>query len=236
MNVRTWVVTLAVSTTATVLAAPLSAQVGHAPQRSPYIDLEYKQEATLFAGYYEAGTDMVGVAPQSGPMAGFRYDLRLGGPAYLTSKVAYVSSKRTVIDPRRPADQRVVQDDASWPLYMADVGVSVNLTGPRSYRRLVPFVNGGIGIATDLKSGADVGAWRFGTPFALSLGGGVKWVPAGNLQARVDVSSQLYQIKYPNSYYVAASDGTSVLQLNDSKNDWTSNIGISIGVSYLFFR
>jgi hypothetical protein len=70
----------------------------------------------------------------------------------------------------------------------------------------------------------------------LSLGGGIKWVPSGNIQTRIDISNQLYQIKYPNSYYVAASDGTSVLRITDSKSDWTSNIGLSIGISYLFFR
>ena len=119
MNVRTWVTTLTISTMAPCAAAV--AQVGHVPQRSPYIDLEYRQEATVFGGYFGAGSDAVGVAPQGGPMAGLRYDLRLGGPAYLTSKVAYVSSQRTVIDPRRPEGQRIVQTDASWPLYLADI-------------------------------------------------------------------------------------------------------------------
>ena len=232
MNVRTLSIPLACLT----LAPAVGAQVGHVPQRSPYIDLEYRQEASIFGGYYNAGTDQVGVAPRSGPMFGFRYDLRLGGPASLTSKLMYVSSQRDVIDPRRPKDSRVVQANAAWPVYVADVGISLNLTGQRSYRRVVPFVTTGLGIATDFKGGADVGAWRFGTPFALSLGGGVKWVPAGKLQMRADITDQLYQIKYPNSYYVAASDGTSVLSLKDSKSDWTSNIGLSIGVSYLFFR
>jgi hypothetical protein len=218
------------------MATPLAAQVGHVPQRSPYTDLEYRQEATFFGGYYNAGEDRVGVAPGSGPMFGVRYDLRLGGPASLTSKFAYVRGERTVIDPRRPADDRVVDNGAAWPVYMADVGISLNLTGQRSYRRLVPFVNGAVGVASDLKGSADVGAWKFGTPFAFSLGGGIKWVPAGNLQARLDVFDQLYQIKYPNSYYVTASDGTSVLQTRDGKSDWTSNLGLTFGVSYLFFR
>lgn len=231
MTGRIWMAVLL----SAVAAEGLAAQVGHLPPRSPYVDLEYRQEATIFAGYFNAGTDRVGVAPKSGPMVGLRYDLRLGGPASLTTKVAYISSERTIIDPRRPEGDRTV-DESSWPLYVADVGISVNLTGQRSFRRLVPFVNGAVGIATDLKGGADVGAWRFGTPFALSLGGGIKWVPAGNLQARVDVATQLYQIKYPNSYYVEAADGTSVLQLRDPKSDWTSNIGIALGVSYLFFR
>lgn len=218
------------------IAGPLTAQVGHAPQASPYIDLEYRQDVTLFGGYYKAGKDLVGIAPQSGPMVGARYELRLGGPALLTSRIAYVSSQRTIIDPRRPAAQRVVQADAAWPIYLADVGITLNLTGQRSYRRFVPFVTTGLGVATDFKSGADVGAWRFGTPFALSFGGGIKWVPAGNLQARIDVSDQLYQVKYPASYYVTASDGTSVLTVNDPKNDWTSNFGLSFGLSYAFFR
>ena len=235
MNVRT----VFVGILGFAIAAPGSmaaAQVGHAPQRSPYVDLEYKQEATLFAGYFQAGDDAVGVAPKGGPMVGMRYELRLGGPALLTSKFAYVSSQRDVIDPRRPAATRIVEADASWPLYMADVGIALNLTGQRSFHRLVPFLNGGIGVATDFKGGADVGAWRFGTPFALSVGGGIKWVPAGNLQTRIDVTSQLYQIKYPNSYYTTASDGTAVLQINDSRSDWTSNIGISLGITYSFFR
>ena len=232
MNVRMWVTLLACST----LAAPVAAQVGYTPRASPYIDLEYRQEVTLFGGYYSAGKDLVGVAPGSGPMVGARYDLRLGGPALLTSRIGYVSSKRTIIDPRRPAAQRVVESDAAWPLYLADVGITLNLTGQRSYHRLVPFVTTGLGVATDFKGSGDVGAWRFGTPFALSFGGGIKWVPAGNLQARVDISDQLYQVKYPASYYVTASDGTSVLTLNDPKNDWTSNFGLSFGLSYLFFR
>ena len=232
MNGRTWMAMMACST----MATPLAAQVGHVPQRSPYTDLEYRQEATFFGGYYNAGEDRVGVAPGSGPMFGVRYDLRLGGPASLTSKFAYVRGERTVIDPRRPADDRVVENGAAWPVYMADVGISLNLTGQRSYRRVVPFVNGAVGVASDLKGGADVGAWKFGTPFAFSLGGGIKWVPAGNLQARLDVFDQLYQVKYPNSYYVTASDGTAVLRTRDGKSDWTSNLGLTFGVSYLFFR
>lgn len=232
MNVRTVMAALS----GCAFVSSLEAQVGHNPQRSPYIDLEYRQEASVFGGYYNAGTDMVGVAPGSGTMFGLRYDLRLGGPASLTSKFAYVASKRTIIDPRRPVATRVVESNAAWPIYMADVGISLNLTGQRSYRRIVPFVNGSLGLASDLKASADVGAWKFGTPFALSFGGGIKWVPAGNLQVRADLSSQLYQIKYPSSYFLTASDGTSVLGATDKKNDWTSNLGLSIGLSYLFFR
>jgi hypothetical protein len=238
VNVRKWVVTTVTTVTlASLTIAPtLSAQIGHVPQSSPYTDLEYRQELSLFGGHYNAGKDKVGVAPGNGPTIGLRYDLRLGGPALLTSRLQYVSSSRTIIDPRRPADSRVVEANASWPIYLWDVGINVNLTGQRSYRHVVPFLNGSLGVATDFKGGADVGAWRFGTPFAFSFGGGVKWVPGGNWQVRGDFSDHLYQIKYPNSYYDVTSDGTSVLGNRDSKSDWTNNLTLSIGVSYLFFR
>lgn len=235
MNVRKWIVTT-VTLASLTIAPTLSAQIGTVPQSSPYTDLEYRQEFSLFGGYYHAGSDKAGVAPGSGPTLGLRYDLRLGGPALLTSRLQYVSSSRTIIDPRRPVDSRVVEADASWPVYLWDVGINVNLTGQRSYRRIVPFVNGGLGVATDFKGGADVGAWSFGTPFAISIGGGVKWVPSGNIEFRADFSDHFYEIKYPNSYYDVASDGTSVLSQRESKSDWTSNIGLTLGVSYLFFR
>ena len=92
MNVRRWLFALASMT----VAPALSAQIGHVPQSSPYIDLEYKQEFTIYGGFYNAGSDKVGVAPGNGPMLGARYDLRLGGPASLTTRFQYVQLARIV--------------------------------------------------------------------------------------------------------------------------------------------
>lgn len=232
MNVRMSVVALA----SMIVAPALSAQIGHVPQSSPYIDLEYKQEFTLYGGFYNAGSEKTGVAPGNGPLFGARYELRVGGPASLTTRFQYVNSSRTIIDPRRPQETRVVEADAPWPVYLMDIGISVNLTGQRSYKRIVPFVNGGLGVATDFKSGADIGAWKFGTPFAFNFGSGVKWVSSGKLQVRADFSDHLYQIKYPSTYYIPASDGSVVLTQRQGDSDWTNNLSFSLGISYLFFR
>ena len=75
-----------------LLASTAGAQVGYPPERSPYRDVEFRQELTLFSGYYAAGQDPAKVAPQSGPMLGLRYDVRVGGPASLTARVARVFS------------------------------------------------------------------------------------------------------------------------------------------------
>src|SRR4051812_23806271 len=80
-----------------LLASSASAQVGHTPEHSPYRDLEHRQELTLLSGYYNPSKDPAGVAPQSGPLLGLRYDVRIGGPAYLTTRVARVFSQRTIL-------------------------------------------------------------------------------------------------------------------------------------------
>ncbi|MFL5577363.1 MAG: hypothetical protein ACJ79S_15500 [Gemmatimonadaceae bacterium] len=209
-----------------LLAAPASAQIGHTPENSPYRDLEFRQEMTLYSGYYSPSKDPAGVAPQSGPLVGLRYDIRVGGPAYLTARVARVFSERTILDPTKIPGQRTVGTE-SWPLYLSDVGISLNLTGPKSLHRLVPVLNGGLGIASDFRK-ADKGGYQVGTQFALTFGGGVKWVPSGRLQLRADVSDHLFQIQYPTSYTAS--------QVTGADNVWKHNATFTLGASYLFFR
>jgi hypothetical protein len=222
---------------AAIIAAPsASAQVGHTPEGSPYVDLVYRHDVTTFTGYLNTRRDPAGVAPRSGPLAGARYALHLSGPASFTARVAYAPSERTVLDPLEPAATRVVLPAAKVPLLMADAGVALSLTGFKSWNRLVPEVNGGIGFVTDFRTKGDVGGFSFGTRFALTLGAGVRYVPGGRFQLRVDVTDNLYRIAYPDSYYRTASDQTAVLDADQAKALWTHNPSITLGVSYLFWR
>lgn len=220
-----------------VAPAHLVAQVdvGYPPPRSPFRDLEFKQEATVFGGYYIAGKDPAGVAPQSGPMAGIRYEVTVGGPAQIVARLARVMSERRVIDPLQPVASRDlgVQD---WPLYLVDVGMSLNLTGQRSYRGVVPVIYAGVGLASDLDKQVDEDPYNLGTAFAFSATGGLRFVPGGRFQMRADVGTWLYQIKYPTAYYGITSDNTSVLESDQAKNFWKRNFGLTLGASYLLFR
>ena len=216
-------------------ASTAGAQVGYEPERSPFRDLEYRQELTGFVGWFNAGKDVAGVAPQSGPITGARYEVRVGGPAQFTVRAARVASERRVLDPSKPEAERLVGEE-SWPLYLADLSLSLNLTGQKSWNRLVPVINGGAGIVSDFKSGSDVGGFRFGTQFAFSFGAGVRYVPGGRFQARVDLSDHLYQVEYPESYRLPASDDTSVLRNTQALRNWKHNVALTVGASYLFFR
>ncbi|HVE78725.1 MAG TPA: hypothetical protein VNA89_07680, partial [Gemmatimonadaceae bacterium] len=199
-----------------------------------YRDLEFRHALTLYGGQFNAAKDPAGVAPQAGPLLGVRYDWRLGGPATFTARVAHVWSEREIVDPEAVAAARRlgVQD---WSLYLADLGFTIALTGRKSFYRMVPVLYAGLGVASDFK-GRDIGDYKFGTAFALAFGAGVRWVPTGRLELRADVGDHLYQIKYPSSYYQAASDGTQVLPGTRPQSLWKHNAALTLGAAYQLFR
>ena len=223
-------------------AAPLGAQVGYDPPESPFRDLEYRQELTAFGGYFDPAADEAGVAPQGGPMLGLRYELRIGGPAQLYVRVARASSERRLLDASAPDPAQRVTGTSARGIYLADAGISLNLTGQKSWHGLVPVVGGGLGIAADLEGAADRQSdttqqgYKFGTPFALSFGGGVRWVPGGRFQLRADLTDYLYQVKYPTSYFTAPTGLTPVLGPGVKQNQWKNNLALTLGASVLLFR
>jgi hypothetical protein len=220
------------------VATPAAAQtvdVGYPPPKSPFRDLEYHQELTLFGGYFTAAKDPAGAAPQSGPMEGIRYEVTVGGPAQIVFRLARVNSDRNVINPNNSAASRHLGTQ-SWPVYLVDAGVSMNLTGQRSYHSIVPVVYTGVGLASDLDKSADADPFNLGTTFAFSFAGGLRFVPGGRFQMRADVGTYLYQIKYPTAYYVTAADNTTLLPATQAKNFWKRNGAFTLGVSYLLFR
>jgi hypothetical protein len=223
-------------------AAPLGAQVGYTPPESPFQDIEYRQELTAFGGYLRAASDEAGVAPQSGPAVGLRYELRIGGPAQLYVRAMRAASERRLLDASAADPTARITGSRSEALYAADAGISLNLTGQKSWHGLVPLVNVGAGIASDFEGDADrqtdstQRGYKFGTPFALSFGGGVRWVPGGRFQLRADVTDYLYQVKYPASFFTAPTGLTPVLGPDVKQNQWKNNLAFTLGASVLFFR
>jgi hypothetical protein len=211
--------------------------VGYEPQTSPYRDVEFRQGVTAFTGWYSAAIDPAHVAPRSGPMAGLRYDLTLAGPAQLTVRSAYVKSERNVIDPRQPPSTRVL-GKRSAPLLLNDVGITLNLTGARSWHNVIPLIQFGGGTATGLNSSPDIGNYSFGTTFALSVGAGIRWVSGRRWEVRGDVTDHLYSIRYPSTYAQSFTTNANdaVLGPSDSRSPWRHNAALTIGLTYKFLR
>jgi hypothetical protein len=221
---------------ATAAALPLGAQdVGHPPEGSPFRDLPYRQELSLFGGYYNGSDGKAGVAPAGGPAVGVRYEIRIGGPAQFTARLTHARAERTILDPAVAENVRNL-GTRTWPVTIADAGITINLTGQKSWHRLVPSVGGGVGIASDFGKSGDPGGFEFGTPFAFTFGAGVRRETDGPLQFRVDLADYVYQLDYPAAYTTAPTGSTPILPAGSSTNEWTHNWLLSVGLSYRFSR
>lgn len=216
-----------------VNAASLAAQVGYPPDRSPYTDLAYSQELTFFGGAYHAHRDAADVGPQSGAVSGVHYEWRAGGPAHIVGEIAYISSDRRLINPLRTEPGREL-GMGSRPLYSADVGLGLSLTGDRSWHHLVPEIGGGVGLISDLRSQPDSGGFLFGTRFLLYMSAGIRYAPGGRWQIRLDAKDRLHTLTYPQTYYTPPSGGTAVVPITQKSNFWLNNPALTLGLSYLF--
>jgi hypothetical protein len=219
-----------------LLVAPVvGAQVGHEPARSPYVDVEHGQEITPIFGYLRARSDPAGVAPRSAPMAGLRYEIGLTGPLAFSTDVVRSFSQRTLINPLRPSASRVLGTQSS-PVYAVDAALALNLTGRKSWHHVVPQVRAGLGILSS-RAAEDSSGFSFGTPFAFSLGGGLKFVPdGGRVQLRADLTDRIFKLRYPDSYYRLASDNTAVLPTTTANSFYTHHLAMTVGLSYRFGR
>ncbi|MBV9878957.1 MAG: hypothetical protein JO180_00595 [Gemmatirosa sp.] len=216
------------------VAAPAAAQVGHLPDQSPFVDIEYRQSLTTSVGYFFAPSDPAGVAPQAGPLARIQYDIYLGGPASFTARLGTALLDRNVIDPARPAATRLLGVERR-PLTTMDIGFSFALTGAKSYHGFVPLIHTGFGLVSNL-TGADPGGLSIGTRFAFAYGAGLRYVSRSRWAVRADLGSHFYQLRYPDRYFQTALDSTSVLPAGASKSRWLNNPAVTVGLSYQLFR
>ena len=210
------------------------AQVGHNPATSPYYDLEHAQEVSVFFGAFHGHRDPVNVGPQSGAIYGLHYEYRAGGPAYLIGEVARIQSDRNVLNPFLASGKGRELGNRSQPLYSADIGLGIGLTGAKSWHHIVPEVTGGLGLMSDFRTSPDTGGYKFGTRFALNWGGGIRVVPGGRWQVRFDVKNRMYTIGYPEAFYVAPAGGTAVVPTTQTKSFWLNNPAFTLGISRLF--
>jgi hypothetical protein len=215
-------------------ATTARAQVGHLPEHSPYRDVETRHEFTFFGGRYDAGKDPIGIAPRDGPMFGLRYQIHVGGPAFLMARWSHVNSERFAIDPTKTGDARQL-GKRSVSIDLFDVDLSLNLTGEKSFHHIIPVVNFGAGIAS-CGCSVESDPYTFGTPFAFTFGGGFRYVPGGRFQLTVDWNNYLYQLKYPTAYYVIPTGGTAAVTGDQARSFWKNNRALTIGASLLFFR
>ena len=114
--------------------SPVSAQVGHPPDASPFQDLKSGHSITPLFGYVGGSGGPLGVGPHNGTTIGLRYDLRTASTIQFGLGFARGNLERLVVDPFVRLEDRVsgpVEQTTSF----ADVTVQLNLTGGKSWRQ-----------------------------------------------------------------------------------------------------
>ncbi len=209
-------------------------EAGYPPSKSPYQDLESPQRIFLFGGYFAAGKDRIGAAPQSAPLFGAQYEVSIGGPAQFFVRAARASSKRDTFDPSQPKATRSLGTIGD-PLWLVDLGFLFDLTGQKSWHHLVPTFAFGVGLANARASTAD-DPYSFGTQFAFNTDLGIRYVPGNTYDVRLGIGNTFYQNHYPTGYYVATSDGTSLIGNGIAKTSYLNSWRLTAGLSVPLFR
>lgn len=230
---------LAIVATVALAAAAGAQQVGYPPDRSPFEDFEPRHELSLQLGFDAAQRDPARVAPHGGMITGVRYQWRAGGPAHLFAAFSHINAKRTVLDPNQPPATRDL-GERSWPFYALDLGLAMSLTGPKTWHKLQPSVNAGVGLVSDFESKPDVtNGFKFGTRFAFNWGAGVRYLPGGRWGFRADVQNRLFTVAYPASYFTppnTAAIPPIITSQTQAKSSWTNHAGLTLGIAYVFGR
>jgi len=222
---------------AAFVAAPLGAQVvGHTPENSPFEDLRGRQALTLLTGVIAPGGDPAGVGPRTGMQLSARYELLLTGPLWLQARATYAPSlERTVKDPVLVGAARNV-GTSTRPLAALEAGFGLNLTGNKSWHRIVPQVHGGFGWVTGGTNEFDVGGYKFGNKFTASYGVGARIVTGRAWELSADVTHLFWKYKYPDDYSGNGGTGDVSILQGGALGPWQGNAVLSFGVSRFFFR
>jgi hypothetical protein len=213
-----------------LLAMVATPVIGEAQRiTSPYRFIEQVHTVTVQGGYLETDRGALDLAPHSGPVFGARYSGRMSGPLSGEAGLLALPTQRTFYVPgETPQSPLVEVDDVAAHVVLGDAGFRFQLTGPRTWHGLAPFVGGSIGAAVNLasRSAAETAAVagedqlvRFGPAFAVGGSAGTDWFITDRLSIRASGRAILWRFSTPAGL---AGDGTS----------WLRNYGVTIGPAF----
>jgi hypothetical protein len=202
---------------------------------SAYRFLETSQSVGATGGYVFTNDGALRLGPASAPYFGGRYNIRISGPFTAEGEVGFMPTTRMVWDTVAGDTTREAIGEADMSLLTAMASLRFNLTGPRTWRSLQPFLLLGGGVAIDIAGDASAEEdlpedmrFDFGTSFAGHLGGGVEWFPSGGLSLRIDARNVLWKLDTPDGFL--ANDRGRLLP----GDEWAQNFLLSAGIAIHF--
>ena len=217
----------------------LSAQVGHDPQQSPFQDITTKATLTPFISEFFGNKAHAGVGAQSGLAVGARFAVNLSGPLSLWVTGSYINSQRNVVDPSKSAATRV-SGPIPYHLVSADLGVSLNLTGLKTWHGLAPYIGASFGIVAPTTTVTDPGGFTANAniTFVPTIGTHVRF--SRTVSLTIEARDYLMRYEWPLQYFFPTDgNGTAITPpVLDPKTEkdkqMTHNFSFSVGLSYHF--
>jgi hypothetical protein len=211
-----------------VLAAPglLEAQ----RITSPYQFIEQIHSVTLQGGYLQTQRGARDLAPHSGPVIAARYSGRMSGPLAGEAGVLALPTQRTFYVPGvGTGDPPAAVEDVAAHILVGDAGFRFQLTGPRTWNNLAPFLGASVGVAVNVAgrsaaerevATAEEQLVRFGPSFAVGGMAGTDWFITDRLSIRASGRTVIWRLTTP-----AGFGGVR-------ETDWLPNFGLTIGPAF----
>lgn len=203
---------------------------------SPYRFIDRNHSVSFFTGYLATGMGSLGLGPRSGPLFGARYDITLSGPFAAEADITHFSKMRTVVDTVPGDTTRRGIGDADFTTLLMTASLRFNLTGPRTYRGVQPYLVFGIGVAFDRSKSSALSdslpanaRFDFGTSFIGHLGGGAELRLSERLGLRLDARNILWKLKTPEAFLIK---GEQALLL--PADEWSQNFAFTAGLVVRF--
>lgn len=197
---------------------------------SPYRYIEESQNISLFGGYLHLDPGELNVGPQSAPIVGARYNIRFGGPLAGDVALSFLPSQRTIHAAPVGADSTLIPlGEANAPLLMGEAGLRFQITGPRTWHGLAPYVSATGGLIMDLAGRDDLEEElpenqrvEFGPAFAVGLSAGTDWFLTERISLRAAGQGYLWRMTLPEGL-VGRED-----------SEWLRGLGGTLGVALHF--
>ncbi len=220
---------------ALVLPASAAAQVGHDPANSPYRDIRNRTNLVATGWYLRGSGGRLGLGPQSGEVVGARYETRLTGPSDAFLGLALGRFERMVIDPDGAEATRVT-GPVDQSVVFVSVGLSVLLTGDKTWNGLAPYLGAALGLGFGGGVASDSSEFRFSAKFVSGPHAGIRFYATRSLSLRLEGRLLFWQLKYPSGFFSeplrAPNDPPVLNQDTDPASEWTSHPTLIFAVGY----
>lgn len=202
---------------------------------TPYRFYEEKMGAGASVAYISTDKGSIGLGPESGMAFGARYHIRLSGPFFVEAEGLYFPTTRAVLDTAVVDSAFRQVGEANTDIAILQASLRMQLTGQRTWNRILPFFLLGVGVGIETKDDDDADAavpgearFELGTTFAGQLGAGIEIFPVERLAIRIDARNVLWQLKSPQGL-LDVDIGRRV-----PTEEWTNNLTASVGLTFHF--